>query len=64
VNSFAAVVAFVGLKGGDPGACGACNIERLIVIEDMVADDGNVGGIDDEDAFKIRVVSVMIADGR
>lgn len=58
VDAFAAVVALVGLKGGDAGAGAAGDVEGQIVAVDVVVGQSDVGAVDDEDAFEVGVADV------
>lgn len=58
VNAFAAVVTFVGFEGRLTGTCAVVDIERLVVVEDIVVGDGDVRATHNEDALKISVLDL------
>ena len=62
VDALAAVVALVGFKGGDVGAGAGGDVERLVVAVDVVVGEGDVGAVDDEDAFEVGVADVEAGD--
>src|SRR6202012_5719708 len=57
VNSLATIIAFIGLEGGNSRTFPATDVECLVVVEHMVIDDRDVGGIRDKDAFKICIAN-------
>src|SRR6201987_2925349 len=58
MNALAAVFAFVGFKSGNAGTRRGGNIEGPVVVEHMVVNDGDVGGIGNEDAFEVCVANL------
>ncbi len=62
VDAFAAVVALVGFKGGNAGAGAGGDVEGLVVAVDVVAGEGDVAGVGDQDAFKVGIADVEAGD--
>lgn len=64
VNAFAAVRLFVGFEGWNSGAATRSGVyECLVVIEDVICQQRDVGGVGDENAFKVSVLYFESGDG-
>src|ERR1700728_3318718 len=57
VNAFAAIHLLAGLPESDTGTHGGGGLEGFVVVVDVVAEEGDVGGVGDEDAFVVGVAN-------
>ena len=62
VNALAAVFSFVGLKCGNARAGPPAISSALLLSEDMVVDDRDVGSIHDQDALEVRIADLETGD--